>query len=106
MQNTINSLNQSMTGQKRISVKFYFNTLSRKRKIVIKELSMSTLHNEVYKLWVIQSGKFQLYRDSVYSQIIDETTLRNIKESTDESSTLKIYVKEVESLELSQKLEN
>jgi hypothetical protein len=106
MQNTINSLNQSMTGQKRISVKFYFNTLSRKRKIVIKELSMSTLHNEVYKLWVIQSGKFQLYRDSAYSQIIDETTLRNIKESTDESSTLKIYVKEVESLELSQKLEN
>lgn len=43
----LGSLGQTQT---KVSVKFYFNTLSRKRKFTQDRLTMSLLHEEVKKL--------------------------------------------------------
>jgi hypothetical protein len=91
---------------KKISFKFKYNNLSRKRLFIQNSLTLSEVEIQANNLFIVPSGRLQLFLDPEFSQELTSDYILGISNSSGTVAKVRLYVKEVVSLEISQKAEN
>jgi hypothetical protein len=101
MQHTLGSLNSNLKQSQgtKISLKYKFGGIHRKRKIPMENLSLETAISQVENLFIIPRGNYKLYLDEELTQELDDQFITNYSQNSDSATVIKIFVKEIVTIE-------
>lgn len=99
MESTIKSTTNTVTSdgdtkRKKISFKFTYNNLMRKRYLYLDTLTLEGVRNEVTKLFYLPNDNFKLYLSPRFKGELRLSYIRMLIEDEMDYSPVKIYIKE------------
>ena len=71
----------------------------------MENLSLETAISQVENLFIIPRGNYKLYLDEELTQELDDQFITNYSQNSDSATVIKIFVKEIVTIEQSLKLE-